>query len=319
MSSESPISEGFRRAFREPAIVLAEIAWRWSFAVAVSALAIGSVAAYLDTFPISNAEVLALGRQPRWLIAATLKHLLHGGPLLLRIASILVPGMLVLWIAAAGVGRAATLQAMLRCEGRVAILPQLGLTFLRAGVTLASLVGFFGVLVLTGRAAAYSSDTSSGLFVGVVLLLGAAIAMLRSRINWFLSLAAIPAAREGCDTLTSIGEAVALFRRQRRKFTGAGAICAALHGVLFVFATVVCLFAVSLVSSMPPAGPLLVLTLVTLGYFVAVNFLFIARLAAHVAIDERDRTPPVTVVASESPPPAPEPPPMPASEPLVET
>jgi len=319
MVSESPISEGFRRAFREPAIVLAEIAWRWTFAVAASALAIGSVAAYLDAFPVSNAEILALGRQPRWLIAVAFNHLLQGGPRLLRVASILLSGLFVLWIAAAALGRAATLQAMVRRDGRVAILPQLGLTFLRAGVTLASLVGFFGVLVFTDLAAAHASDTSSGVFVGVVLLLGVAIAMLRSRINWFLSLATIPVTRDGCDTLTAIGEAVALFRRQTRKFTGAGAICAALHGVLFVFATVVCLFALSLVGRMAPAGPLLVLTLVTLGYFVAVNFLFIARLAAYVAIDERDRTPPATVVAPESPPPAPEPPPLPAPEPLVET
>ncbi|MFZ3211271.1 MAG: hypothetical protein WA188_07125 [Terriglobales bacterium] len=43
MVSRSPISEGFRRAFREPTIVLAEIAWRWSFGLAALALVAGSL------------------------------------------------------------------------------------------------------------------------------------------------------------------------------------------------------------------------------------------------------------------------------------
>ena len=168
MVSESPISRGFRTAFREPAIVLAEIAWRWSFGLAVLALAAGSLFAYLATLRVSRFELMALRGHPRLLIADAIGHMLHGGPRLVMAAAIVLPAIFVLWIAAATVGRAATLKALLRREGRVALSPQLGLNFLRASVTLAALIGYLGAAILAGRAAAGRGRCSPGRFlVGV--------------------------------------------------------------------------------------------------------------------------------------------------------
>ncbi len=102
MFSEFPISEGFRTAFREPAIVLAEIAWRWSFGLAALALAAGSLFAYLATLPVTGIELLAAAqRHPRWLIADAIGHMLRGGPRLVMAAAIVLPAIFVLWIAAA--------------------------------------------------------------------------------------------------------------------------------------------------------------------------------------------------------------------------
>jgi hypothetical protein len=311
MSSTSPINEGFRAAFREPAIVLAEIAWRWSFGLAALAIATGSVVAYLGTLAVGNAEILALRSHPRWVVADAIGHILFAGPRLLRIAAIVAPAIFVLWIAAATIGRAATLKALLRREARVALSPQLGLNFLRASVTLASLIGYLGAAILAGRAAADGDDVRPSLFLLVFVVLVTGITMVRSRLNWFLCLAAIPAARDGHDTFTAVSEAVRLFRRQVWSFTGAGAVFGIIHGVLFVFCTVVCLLALSLADKVPPAATLFLLAVITLVYFAAVDFLYIARLAAYVAIDESDRTPPPVAVAPGSLAPAPEPPPMP--------
>ena len=224
MSSTSPISEGFRTAFREPAIVLAEIAWRWSFGLAALALATGSLLAYLATLPVSKFELLALRSHPRWLFADAIGHMLHGGPRLVMAAAIVLSAMFVLWIAVATVGRAATLKALLRREGRVALSPQLGLHFLRASVTLAALIGYLGAAILAGRAAAGPDDVRPGVFFVVFVVLGAAVTIVRSCVNWFLCLGAIPAARDGHDTFTAVSEAAGLFRRHPGRFAGAGAL-----------------------------------------------------------------------------------------------
>ncbi|MFI5087686.1 MAG: hypothetical protein ACHP7P_09955 [Terriglobales bacterium] len=318
MVSESPISEGFRTAFCEPAIVLAEIAWRWSFGLAALALAAGSLFAYLATLPVSRFELMTLRGYPRWLIADAIGHILHGSPRLVMAAAIVLPAIFVLWVAAATVGRAATLKALLRREERVALSPQLGLNFLRTSVTLAALIGYLGAAILAGRAAAGDVDVRPGVFLLVFVVLSTAVAIVRSRVNWLLCLGAIFAARDGCDTFSAISEAAGLFRRHPGRFAGAGAVFGTIHGVLFAFCTVVCLLALSLAGKVPPSATLFLLAVITLAYFVAVDFLYIARLAAYVAIDESDRTPPPLAVAPELLPPAPEPPPMPELPPVSE-
>ena len=318
MPSASPISDGFRTAFREPAIVLAEIAWRWSFGLAALALAAGSLFAYLATLPVSRFELMTLRGYPRWLIADAIGHILHGSPRLVMAAAIVLPAIFVLWVAAATVGRAATLKALLRREERVALSPQLGLNFLRASVTLAALIGYLGAAILAGRAAAGDDDVRPGVFLLVFVVLSTAVAIVRSRVNWLLCLGAIFAARDGCDTFGAISEAAGLFRRHPGRFAGAGAVFGTIHGVLFAFCTVVCLLALSLAGKVPPVATLFLLTVITLAYFAAVDFLYIARLAAYVAIDESDRTPPPVAVAPEPLPPALEPPPMPELPPVSE-
>jgi len=322
MALESPIGDGFRTAFREPAIVLAEMAWRWTFGVAALALAAASFFAYLDTLAVSRMEFLVLHTRIPWLVANIIGQIVGGSGLrLLMGAAIVLPAIFVLWVAAATVGRAATLKALLRREGRVALSPQLGLNFLRAIVTLAALIGYLGAAILAGRAAANGDDVRPGVFLLVFVVLGTAVAIVRSRVNWFLCLGAIPAARNECGTFTAISEAAGLFRRHPRRFVGAGAVFGTIDGMLFAFCAVACLLALSLAGKAPPAATLFLLAVITLAYFAGVDFLHIARLAAHVAIDESDRMPPPAPVSAEAEPvlPAPQPPPVAPPEPVVET
>jgi len=315
MASESPISAGFRTAFREPAIVLAEIAWRWSFGVAALALAAGVIFAYLDTLHVSRIELLALRSGTPWLVADAIAHILRGsGPRLARGVAVVLPAIAILWIVAASLGRIATLKALLGHEDRVALAPQIGLNFVRASVTIASLIGYLGAAIIAGRASSGDANVRPGVFSLVFVALAIAVTIVRSRVNWFLSLGAILAAREGHDAFTSIGEGVGLFRRHVGKFGGAGAVFGVVHGVFFAFTTVVCLLVLSLAGKAPPVATLFALTVITLAYFAAVDFLHIARLAAYVAIDENDRTPPVVA----APEPTPEPPLMPTLPPVAE-
>jgi len=253
-------------------------------------------------------------------VADAIVHILRGsGPRLVRAVAIVLPAIAILWIAAASLGRAATLKALLGREEGMPLAPQLGLNFLRASVTLASLVGYLGVLILAGRAAAaQGADVRPGVFILVFVLLGMAVSVARSRVNWFLCLGAIPAARDGLDTFTALGEAVALFRRHPRRFVGAGIAFGAIHGVVLAFTIVVGLLVLSLAGEVPAAATLLLLTVVMVAYLGAADFLSIARLAAYVEIDTSDRMPPPVAVAPESLPLAPDLPSMPELPPASE-
>jgi len=317
MVSQSPISEGLRRACREPAIVLAEIAWRWSFGLAALALAAGTLFAYLDTIPVSKTELLALRSGVPWLMIDAIAHILRGsGSRLVRAVTMVFPAMAILWIAAATPGRLATLKALFGREDRLPPAPQFVLNLLRASVTLAWLAGCVGTAILAGWVASGDRHVRPGIFLLVFIVLGTTITMLRAGVNWFFSLGAIPAVSGGHDTFGAISEAVGLFSRHAAKFAGVGALLGTVHGVLFVFTTAVCLLVLSLAGKLPLAATLLLLAAISLGYFAAVDFLHIARLAAYIAIDESDRTPPPAAVALKPLPPEPS---LPAPDPLVET
>lgn len=310
--SFSPTSEGFSRTLREPGLVLAEIAWRWTFGLAALALATACVFAYLNTLHVTNIELLALRSHVPWLVADAIGHILYGsGPRLARVAAILLPAIFVLWLAAATCGRAAILNALLQREHRIRVSPQLLLNFLRATLTLAALIGYLGALIVAGRAASTDGESRPGTFLLVFLPVAAAISIARSRVNWFLSLAALFAARDGDDPLSALVKATSVFRRHAGAFLSAGAVFGTIHGVLFTFAAVACLLAFSLAGRLPVALTVILLATTTLFYFALCNFLCIARLATYVALYEHDRTPPAApaVVTPGPMSPASEPPP----------
>lgn len=319
MASESPISGGFRTAFREPAVVLAEIAWRWSFNLAAWALVIASLLAYLDTLPITRMEMFLLRSRIPWLIVDVVGQIVRGsGPRLAIMVAIMLPAICIIWIAAASLGRAATLKALLRGGSSLPLAPQVGLNFLRASVTVGALIGYLGALIVAGRAAGSGDEVRAGTFFVVFVALATAVAVVRSLLNWFLCLGAIPAARDGYHTFVALAAAIGLFRRHAGKFAGAGAVFGTIHGVLFAFCTVVCLLPLSLADKVPPAATVFLLAVITLAYFAAVDFLYIARLAAYVSIDENDRMPPLAPVAVEPEPVVPPPElPVTAPEPAI--
>ena len=278
--------------------MLAEIAWRWIFGLAAWALVVASLCAYLDSLPAGD---LGLYGNTRWLLAAAGRILQHS-PRLVAAAALVVPAVFLLWIAAVTIGRAATLKALLRLETRIAFSPQLGLNFLRATASLAALIAYLGAAILAGRLATGRYQVRPGVFFLVFIVLAVAIAMVRSRLNWFLCLAAIPAARDGADTFPAISAALGLFRRHAGRFVVAEAVFGTIHTVIFAFYTVICMLIFSLAGKVPLAATLFLLTAIMLTYFAAVDFLYIARLAAYTAIDEDDRTPPVVAVSEPSAP-----------------
>jgi hypothetical protein len=114
MSRPSPTLEGFRAAFRQPSLALAEIAWRWSVGATACTLLGFSFFEYLNTLPVNGGELLFLRSRQPILISRAIAHILRGSLTRVSLAALLgASALTVLWIFAASLGRAITVRALL--------------------------------------------------------------------------------------------------------------------------------------------------------------------------------------------------------------
>jgi hypothetical protein len=114
MSRPSPTLEGFRAAFRQPSLALAEIAWRWSVGATACTLLGFSFFEYLNTLPVNSGELLFLRSRQPILISRAIAHILRGRLTRVSLAALLgASALTVLWIFAASLGRAITVRALL--------------------------------------------------------------------------------------------------------------------------------------------------------------------------------------------------------------
>src|SRR5436190_8740997 len=165
MNSHSPTLEGFRVMFGRPSLGLAEISWRWSLGFATALLLFFSFVEYLDTLPVTDADLLLLRSRQPFLISQAMVHILSGSaPRVVAATLVLIFAMTLAWIGTASFGRAATLRGLVdyfgqakiqsprpnssAWEGRRQFRSLAGLNFFRAGVTLAAIVSCVGGLLL---------------------------------------------------------------------------------------------------------------------------------------------------------------------------
>jgi len=300
MNSHSPTLEGFRVMFRRPSLGLAEISWRWSLGFAAGILLFFSFVEYLDTLPVSDADLLLLRSHQPFLISHAILHIFSGsGPRLVAAGLVLIFAMTLAWIGTASFGRGATLKGLVDYfgedkiqsarpnfsagEGAKQFRSLAGLNFFRVGVTLAALVSCVGGLLLAGFASS-TADPSPGsatlIFLSMIMLVWLAWAML----NWFLSLAAIFVVADGRDAFGAVASAVDFCRARTGSVLAAGTWFEVAHVVVFVVASSVVAIPLAF-SGVLPAGVILGgVLLVALLYFAIVDFLYVGRLAAYVAV-----------------------------------
>jgi hypothetical protein len=299
------IRAGFRAVVRRPALVLGEVAWRWAFGAAAWMLVIFAFRRILAHVDITQAELLLARHSDVFLIADACAHILvQVLPQLGRECLVLAPAIAVLWIAATTLGRAITLQSLsstdviipsedapadppaLRLSDAGASEPRdlhfgplLALNFIRAFFTLATLIAFVGALFITGLAMPAQNPTAAAL---VGILVAALIGFFWSVVNWFLALAPIWIVRDGHPALPSMADSVDLYRRGPGPYLG----IASWFGILRAVALVAAFVAALLASQATPATSIALCVVIALIYFAVADFLYIARLAAFVALDE---------------------------------
>ncbi len=308
--------------FRQPSLGLAEVAWRFSFGVAAASLLAFSFVEYLDTLPVTAGDLLLLRTRQPFLISQAIAHIFRGSaPRVVEVTIVLAAAMAFAWIILASFGRAATLKALLRYfreyaatlgarptgEGRpqavsLRVRSLLGLNFFRVGVTLAAVVGCMGALLLAA-AASPGKDASPGTTLLIFMMLAMLVWLAWSAVNWFLSLAAVFVASDGCDTFGAITSAVDLCQARAGSVFAAGTWFGLTHLVAFFIASSVVAFPLAFLGVLPPGAVLAGVLLVTLLYFAVVDFLYVGRLAAYVAIVELPEAPPAVVPMAPLPSP----------------
>jgi hypothetical protein len=332
MKQRSPTLEGFRAVFRQPAIPLAEIAWRWSFGVAAIFLLGASLLEYFDTLPVSVRDMLLLRSRQPILIARAISHIFHDSAFRFAFASVILMAALTIgWSIIAAIGRAATVKALLdyfsirnqaapssdRSHGleRKQSKPRslLGLNLLRVVLTLATAIACVGAAILAGFASS-STDPQPGLVFLLFMPLILLVWLLWSVLNWFLSVASLFLIDQNNDTLGAISAAVDLCRARLGPILSVGFWFLSAHVFALVVATTIAAFPLAFARVLPGGVVLGGMLLVMLLYFAVADFLYVGRLAAYACIIEQPDSPPQPAilqpiaplgVATHLPPPVP--------------
>jgi hypothetical protein len=297
MESRSPTLEGFKTMFWRPSFGLAEIAWRWSFDAAAVVLVLFTGFEYLETLPVSRGDQLLLKTRHPLLVSQAVADIFRGSSLPMMEAAILLALLLAIaWIIVAALGRAATLRALLVHFRNTAELsptrfgPLFGLNFFRATNALAACIAFLGAFLV-----AYLVSPRNGAAAGVALAvtLGAAalVWLAWSAVNWFLSLASVLVVARGEDTFGSIFAAVDLCRSRTGSVVATGTWFGLAHLTAFVSATTLVALPLGLIGVVSAPAAFFCVLLISLVYLAIVDFLYIGRLAAYVAILELPEAP----------------------------
>jgi hypothetical protein len=301
MRRRSPTLEGFQVLFRQPALGLAEIAWRWSFSLAVAASLLFCAVQYLATLPVTSAEIFLMRTRHLALIAQAWSRIFRGsGPRAVAAAIVLTLALTLGWIVLASLGRAASLRALFAYflerdgsnepaagtnpESRGSRLgPLLGLNSLRAAVALATVVGTVGALLLA-VASSSEADPSPGRAVLIFYVLATVVGLAGMELNWLLSLAAVFAVGEGKHTFAALAAAVNLCRTQFGRLTAVGTAFGLVHIFVFLVASSVAGLPLGFAGILPGSAVVGGLVMVALLYFAIVDFLYTGRLASYVCI-----------------------------------
>jgi hypothetical protein len=318
MAQRTPTIEGFRVIFRRPSLGLAEITWRWTFGAAAFSLLAFSFFEYLDTLPVTSGEALFLRSRHPFLVSQALAHILAGSGERLAAASLIVAvGLIVFWVLASSIGRVATVRRLFDYFGSdlASVSPatevvtrersamswhlssMLALNAFRTTLLLAGLLAFGGAGTIGGLLST-PAHPRPALTVLVFLLLAVLVLFFWSSMNWFLSIASIFVVRDGSDVFGSVASAVDFCLRHSRAISWTSTVFSACHIVIFVIASSVVVFPLALIGILPAWVILGAIAILTLLYFLVVDFFYVGRLAAYVCILE---TPEGTSAAFTSP------------------
>jgi len=292
MGSPSPTAAGFRLILRRPAIVLAEIAWRWSFAVAVWFLGGSFLLQYAGSLSVNAVDRLLLGTRQPALILRALHRIFHGSALRFTTSGILLSiALTVAWIVLASLGRAVTSKAIIEELGirpspntrRGNISSFLALNFLRAATNLAAVVAGFGALLIASGVWAsthLSASDATRLWLASLLLVWISWATL----NWLLATSAVFVAADGVGAFPAISATVGWYRERPGSVLVVGTWFGLIHGGAFLTACGAGFTVLSMAGALGPGPTLFLEFLIVIVYCAVADLLYIGRLTAYLAI-----------------------------------
>ena len=284
MNPSSSIAIGFRLPIRRPLILLAEIAWRWTFAAAAWLLVLAFTLEYFDSLPVNTLDRLLLSTGQPYLVAQAMRRIFSGSSARLAEAGILLAlGLGLAWIVLASLGRMAVLRSILEQFGWEAnsehpIRSLFFLNFLRAAAVLAAKVAAIGAVVLASSlwASTHIAVVNAARLLSMTWFL---VWLAWAGLNWVLSAAAIFVVKEGKDSLAAMAAVVRLLVSRTPATLGASAVFGVIHLVSFGITVGMVLMLLPIAVARPLLLPLVIA--IVLGYSFLADFLYTGRLAAY--------------------------------------
>jgi hypothetical protein len=279
----NPVTQGLRQVTRDPVIFLVEIVWRWSFALLACLLVAAVGLLLLGPLHVGPTwDTAWRSRDPQRMGQLVFTILLILGTKAI-IAAIAIPiAVAFLWAILSGLGRFVTIKRLRTGLSSLRLRSILALQFLRAFVSWFSLMLMFAATF--GEALVASRGPKPDLLLYYFMMMPSVvlISALWLTVNWYLSLAAI-FGRESQSFRGAIRQARQAVRLQRSDFAGTGFVFMLFRTVVLLVATAICGLTSGMVGSSPQAYFVL-LTVVSLTYFAVADFLYMARMAAYLAL-----------------------------------
>ena len=279
----NPITQGLRAVARDPAIFLVEILWRWSFAVLACMLVAGVGMMLLGPLHVGKAWYTAWGsRDPQRMGQLLLAIILLLGAKLI-IAAIAVPfAIALLWGILAALGRFVTIKRLSSGLTSLRFRTVFALQLLRGLVSWFALILLFATTI--GEALIATRGTQPDLVLYYLMVMPSVVLIGVSWLvlNWYLSLAAI-FGREGQSFRGAFRQARQTVRQQRSDFAGTGFVFLLFRTIILLIVVAICGLASGMAGTAPQSYFVL-LIVVSLTYFAIADFLYMARMAAYLAL-----------------------------------
>ncbi|HEX6804852.1 MAG TPA: hypothetical protein VF133_14325 [Terriglobales bacterium] len=288
MNSFSPVGTGLRLIARQPAIALAEIAWRWSFAVAAWMLGAAFLFEYLDSLPVTAVDRFLLA-QPIF-ISRALHRIFQGTAIrFTEAAVVLLIALAIAWTVLASLGRVAVVNSMMEEFHVAAAGPRrnlrsvTALNVMRVALTVAAVVGVAGAALLSSSvwASAHVRAAEAARLLGLILFL---VGVFWIALNWLLSVAAIFPVAEQQDALDAVGAVLRLLQLRTGPMVITGLLFAGMHVGLFIVAAGIGLSILTAAGALGGVAVVLLELLLIAAYSAVADFLYISRLAAYVSL-----------------------------------
>ncbi len=279
----NPITQGIRAVWRDPALFLTEILWRWSFIIVACLLIVSVGAMLLGPLHIGNAwDSASRSRDPQRMGQLALTILLILG-MKAVFAAIAVPiAIVLLWCIFSALGRFVTVKRLRSGITSLHFRSILALQLLRGCMSWFALVlliaATFGAVLI----ATHGGKPDLLLFYLVMMPSVVLIAASWLVVNWYLSLASI-FGREEQTFRGAIRQARQTVRLQRSDFAGTGFVFLLMRIALLLVAVAIC----GLTSGMAGTAPQnysVLLMVVLLAYLAIAYFLYMSRMAAYLAL-----------------------------------
>jgi hypothetical protein len=309
-STASHFRDGFAALAHEPALLAAELTWRWCFGISMLAVAIFSTGIFLDGLEVSKADDFLLSTLQPQLLATALRHIFRGSLSRFLLAqALLTLGITLLWSFASAAGRAATLRrlvAMLGSDdeaqpatwnfGSIFLLQLLRAMWVQIAIAITVLLLIYGATM---------ANLERPLLAALALSFGVGVtAIIGFSLNWYLGIAPLFCIRNGASARRAVEQTIEFSNRQSGRLFLIGLVFLAIR--LFWMATMGVVFVapLNLVGTIDGRWIALLMGLMLLFYFVGADALLLARWGAYVSLVEDDSHPDLAPELSAEIPPA---------------